>query len=60
VSAAVSAYSRGLVIDSVQTTRLSRDLYAQIALLERSARLYQVLGDASKESKVDVDRRIDP
>jgi len=39
--------SQRLVIDSVQTTRLSRDLYAQIALLERSARLYQVLGDAT-------------
>jgi two-component system sensor histidine kinase GlrK len=39
--------SQRLVIDSVQTTRLSQDLYAQIALLERSARLYQVLGDAS-------------
>ena len=34
-----------LVGDSVQTTRLSQDIYAQIALLERSARLYEVLGD---------------
>jgi two-component system, NtrC family, sensor histidine kinase GlrK len=39
--------SQRLVVDSVQTTRLSQDLYAQIALLERSARLYQVLSDAS-------------
>jgi two-component system sensor histidine kinase GlrK len=37
--------SQRLVADSVQTTRLSQDLYAQIALLERSARLYQVLRD---------------
>jgi two-component system, NtrC family, sensor histidine kinase GlrK len=39
--------SQRLVADGVQTTRLSQDLYAQIALLERSARLYQVLGDDS-------------
>ena len=38
--------SQRLVADSVRTTRLSQDLYAQIALLERSAKLYQVLGDA--------------
>ena len=37
--------SQRLVADSVQTTRLSQDMYAQITLLERSARLYQVLGD---------------
>jgi two-component system sensor histidine kinase GlrK len=36
-----------LVVDSVQTTRLSQDLYAQITLLERAARTYQVLGDAT-------------
>ena len=39
--------SQRLVADGVQTTRLSQDLYAQIALLERSARLYQVLADDS-------------
>jgi two-component system sensor histidine kinase GlrK len=39
--------SQRLVADGVQTTRLSQDLYAQIALLERSARLYEVLGDDS-------------
>ncbi len=38
--------SQHLVADSVQTTRLSQDLYAQISSLERSARLYQVLGGA--------------
>jgi two-component system, NtrC family, sensor histidine kinase GlrK len=37
--------SQQLVSDSVQTTRLSQDMYTQIALLERSARLYQVLGE---------------
>ena len=40
--------SQRLVADSVQTTRLSQDMYAQIALLERSARLYQVLGDPTR------------
>src|SRR3974390_2315688 len=35
-----------LVSDGVQTTRLSRDMYAQVTALERSARLYQVLRDA--------------
>ena len=39
--------SQRLVVDSVQTTRLSQDMYAQLALLERSARLYLVLNDAS-------------
>jgi two-component system sensor histidine kinase GlrK len=39
--------SQRLVADSVQTTRLSQDLYAHIALLERSARLYEVMGDAT-------------
>src|SRR5579863_1381688 len=39
--------SQRLVADGVRTTRLSQDLYAQIALLERSAKLYQVLGDAT-------------
>ncbi|HTP39528.1 MAG TPA: HAMP domain-containing sensor histidine kinase [Steroidobacteraceae bacterium] len=33
-----------LVLESVQATRLTRDLFSQIASLERSARLYQVLG----------------
>jgi two-component system sensor histidine kinase GlrK len=41
----LSDESQRLVADSVQTTRLSQDMYSQIALLERSARLYQVLGD---------------
>jgi len=43
----LSEASQRLVIDSVQTARLSQDMYAQIALLQRSARLYQVLADAS-------------
>src|SRR3984885_1039051 len=41
----LSDTSQQLVIDSVQSTRLTQDMYAQIALLERSARLYQVLGE---------------
>jgi two-component system sensor histidine kinase GlrK len=41
----LSNTSQQLVVDSVQTTRLSQEMYAQIALLERSARLYQVLGE---------------
>ena len=41
----LSDASQRLVSDSVQTTRLSQDMYSQIALLERSARLYQVLGE---------------
>jgi two-component system, NtrC family, sensor histidine kinase GlrK len=41
----LSDTSQQLVVDSVQSTRLTQDMYAQIALLERSARLYQVLGE---------------
>jgi two-component system sensor histidine kinase GlrK len=37
--------SQQLVSDSVQTTRLSQDMYTQVSLLERSARLYQVLAE---------------
>jgi two-component system sensor histidine kinase GlrK len=43
----LSEASQRLVVDSVQTARLSQEIYAQIALLQRSARLYQVLADAS-------------
>jgi two-component system, NtrC family, sensor histidine kinase GlrK len=39
--------SQRLVADSVRTTRLSQDMYAQIELLERSARTYLVLADPS-------------
>ncbi len=39
--------SQQLVADSVQTTRLSQDMNAQLALLERSAKLYQVLSEPS-------------
>jgi two-component system sensor histidine kinase GlrK len=41
----LSDASQQLVADSVQTTRLSQDMYTQVSLLERSARLYQVLGE---------------
>lgn len=43
----LTTFSQLLVQDSVQTTRLSQDMFGQIASLERAARLYQVLGDAS-------------
>ena len=36
-----------LVADSVRTTRLSQDMFAQLALIEREARLYVVLTDPS-------------
>lgn len=39
----LATFSETLVIDSVQTTRLSQDMFGQIASLERTARLYQVL-----------------
>ena len=39
--------SQQLVSDSVQTTRLSQDMNAQLALQERSAKLYQVLSEPS-------------
>ncbi|HTT06218.1 MAG TPA: HAMP domain-containing sensor histidine kinase [Steroidobacteraceae bacterium] len=43
----LASTSQGLVADSVRTTRLSQDMFAQLALLERSARLYLVLTDPS-------------
>jgi two-component system, NtrC family, sensor histidine kinase GlrK len=38
--------SQQLVLEGVQSARLSRSLIADIASLERTVRLYQVLGDA--------------
>ena len=43
----LTTFSQALVQESVQTTRLSQDMFGQVASLERAARLYQVLGDAS-------------
>lgn len=43
----LTTFSQTLVQESVQTTRLSQDMFGQIASLERAARLYQVLGDPS-------------
>lgn len=37
--------SQLLVVQSVQTTRLSQDVFAAIAAMERTTRLYDVLGD---------------
>ena len=42
---ALTAASQQLVVQSVQTTRLSQDLFTAIAALERTTRLYDVLGD---------------
>lgn len=37
--------SQQLVVQSVQTTRLSQDMFAAIAAVERTTRLYEVLAD---------------
>jgi two-component system sensor histidine kinase GlrK len=37
--------SERLVVDGVQATRLTQDLFAQLVSLERSVRLYQLLAD---------------
>jgi len=42
----LSATSQQLVLEGVQSARLSRSLIADISSLERTVRLYQVLGDA--------------
>src|SRR5580658_663011 len=42
----LSDSSQRLVADSVQTTRQSQDMFTQIGSVERSARLYQVLGES--------------
>jgi two-component system sensor histidine kinase GlrK len=39
--------SQRLVLESVQTTRLTQNMFGQIASLERAARLYQVMGSAT-------------
>jgi two-component system sensor histidine kinase GlrK len=41
----LTASGQRLVLESVQVTRLSQDLYEQLAQLERTARLYAVVGD---------------
>lgn len=43
----LAATSQHLVADSVRITRLSQDMFEELALLERSARLYLVLTDPS-------------
>ena len=40
----LTTFSQRLVLESVQTTRLSQNMFEQISSLERAARLYQVLG----------------
>ncbi|MCC7464257.1 MAG: HAMP domain-containing histidine kinase [Gammaproteobacteria bacterium] len=39
--------SQRLVIDSVQTTRLTQSLFSRIASLDRAARVYRVMGSAT-------------
>jgi two-component system, NtrC family, sensor histidine kinase GlrK len=41
----LTSFSQRLVLESVQTTRLSQNMFEQISSLERAARLYQVLGE---------------
>lgn len=41
----LAAASQDLVLEGVQSARLSQSLFADIALLERTVRIYQVLGD---------------
>ncbi len=41
----LTASGQHLVLESVQVTRLSQDLYEQLAQMERTARLYAVVGD---------------
>jgi two-component system, NtrC family, sensor histidine kinase GlrK len=41
----LSAASQELVVEGVQSARLSQSMFADIASLERTVRLYQVLGD---------------
>jgi two-component system, NtrC family, sensor histidine kinase GlrK len=41
----LTTFSQRLVIESVQTTRLSQNMFEQISSLERAARLYQVIGE---------------
>ncbi len=43
----LSDSSERLVVEAVQSTRLAQDLFAQTASLERSLRLYQVIGGAT-------------
>ncbi len=42
----LSATSQELVLEGVQSARLSQSLFADITSLQRTVRLYQVLGDA--------------
>jgi len=51
--------SQKLVLEGVQATRYSQDLFAQLSALERTTRLYQVLGDPKLlEAFEDNDRRL--
>src|SRR4029079_15441692 len=55
----LSATSQQLVLEGVQSARLPRSLIADIASLERTARLYQVLAATSGSKLLDTYRRTD-
>ena len=50
--------SQRLVADSVQTTRQSQDMFTHIGSVERSARLYQVLGESQLLSFREADDKL--
>jgi len=54
----LSATSQQLVLEGVQSARLSRSLIADIASLERTLRFYQVLGEQAPQL-LDSYRRTD-
>jgi two-component system sensor histidine kinase GlrK len=43
----LTTFSQQLVLGSVQTTRLSQNMFEEIASLERAARLYELLGNGT-------------
>jgi len=55
----LSAASQQLVLEGVQSARLSRSLIADIASLERTARLYPILWETSGAKLLDTYRRTD-
>src|SRR5579864_8308003 len=54
----LSDVGQQLVADSVQTTRLSQDMYSRIAQLERSAQLSQVIGEAELSAFKEQDAKL--
>src|ERR1700733_7870109 len=54
----LSDSSQQLVADSVQTTRQSQDMFTHIGSIERSARLYQVLGESQLVAFREADNKL--